>query len=293
MYNKQLETFLIVAQEGSFSRAASRLYISPSAVIQQINNLEHDLQTALFKRTKHGTTLTPAGEYLQKEAALYIQKGDDIRSHLRFIESREHTICVGTSLYAKVRYLYDLWVLFTEAQNHYDIKMVNIEDANPQNTEAELIESIYNYSVWQRYWEFFKICDMPMACAVSRRHEIAAKPLLQYEDLRDFTLIIQSHSRSDSHQKLYNDIYSHQIAVREADEYDINLVWECSCKNSILVVPLCDQDILYDLAVIPCEWPHTLPYGIFYRDRLSGPAQKFLDFISEYSSLPMPVNFRR
>ena len=40
MYNPQLETFLAVVESGSFNKAAERLYISPPAVIKQINLLE-------------------------------------------------------------------------------------------------------------------------------------------------------------------------------------------------------------------------------------------------------------
>ena len=43
MYNPQLETFLCVAEAGSFNKAAEKLYISPPAVIKQINLLEGDL----------------------------------------------------------------------------------------------------------------------------------------------------------------------------------------------------------------------------------------------------------
>jgi len=37
MYNHQPDTFLTVSEAGSFSRAAEALYISPTAVIKQIN----------------------------------------------------------------------------------------------------------------------------------------------------------------------------------------------------------------------------------------------------------------
>ena len=39
MYNPQLETFLCVAECGSFNKAAEKLFISPPAVIKQINLL--------------------------------------------------------------------------------------------------------------------------------------------------------------------------------------------------------------------------------------------------------------
>ena len=40
MYNPQLDTFIRVADAGSFNRAAEAMYISPPAVIKQINLLE-------------------------------------------------------------------------------------------------------------------------------------------------------------------------------------------------------------------------------------------------------------
>lgn len=61
MYNPQLETFLRVADAGSFSRAAEEAYITPTAVIKQINLLEESLGVKLFDRTHRGLTLTKAG----------------------------------------------------------------------------------------------------------------------------------------------------------------------------------------------------------------------------------------
>ena len=43
MYNPQLETFLKVADAGSFNKAAEEAYITPTAVIKQINLLEDSL----------------------------------------------------------------------------------------------------------------------------------------------------------------------------------------------------------------------------------------------------------
>ena len=51
MYNHQLDTFIQVAELGSFSKAASALYISPTAVIKQMNILESNLGVTLFNRT--------------------------------------------------------------------------------------------------------------------------------------------------------------------------------------------------------------------------------------------------
>ena len=47
MYNTQLDTFLKVAELGSFNKAADALYITPPAVTKQINLLEEDLGVLL------------------------------------------------------------------------------------------------------------------------------------------------------------------------------------------------------------------------------------------------------
>ena len=53
---------LEVASCRSMSRAAQRLYVSQSAISQQIQKLEQELGSALFTRTVYGLELTPAGE---------------------------------------------------------------------------------------------------------------------------------------------------------------------------------------------------------------------------------------
>lgn len=50
MYNPQLDTFLRVAAAGSFNKAAEKAYITPTAVIKQINLLEAELDVKLFEQ---------------------------------------------------------------------------------------------------------------------------------------------------------------------------------------------------------------------------------------------------
>lgn len=68
MYNPQLDTFLKVADAGSFNKAAEEMYITPTAVIKQINLLEGALNVKLFERTHRGLTLTLAGKSLYQDA---------------------------------------------------------------------------------------------------------------------------------------------------------------------------------------------------------------------------------
>ena len=60
----QLETFLAVAEEKGFSRAANRLHRTQPAVSQVVRKLESDLGEVLFERSARDGTLTAAGEVL-------------------------------------------------------------------------------------------------------------------------------------------------------------------------------------------------------------------------------------
>lgn len=58
----QLKTFIAVADNHSFNKAARQLFISAPAVIKQINALEKNIKVTLFNRTHSGVTLTKAGK---------------------------------------------------------------------------------------------------------------------------------------------------------------------------------------------------------------------------------------
>ena len=73
MYNPQLETFIRAADAGSFNKAAEESYITPTAVIKQINLLESSLGVKLFERSHRGLTLTNAGRSLYQDAKYIIQ----------------------------------------------------------------------------------------------------------------------------------------------------------------------------------------------------------------------------
>lgn len=65
----KLQIFTVVADEGSFSAAAERLYMTQSAVSQHMKDLEAALGRSLFQRGRRGVRLTPAGETLRRYAA--------------------------------------------------------------------------------------------------------------------------------------------------------------------------------------------------------------------------------
>jgi DNA-binding transcriptional LysR family regulator len=63
MEMRQLEYFVAVAEERSFTRAAERVHISQSGVSAQIRRLERDLGAPLFDRSSRAATLTAAAAH--------------------------------------------------------------------------------------------------------------------------------------------------------------------------------------------------------------------------------------
>jgi LysR family transcriptional regulator, transcription activator of glutamate synthase operon len=68
---RQLEYFLVVAQEGNVTRAARRLYTAQPSLSRQIQKLEEELGAPLFDRSRRGMQLTEVGRtFLQ-----YVERG--------------------------------------------------------------------------------------------------------------------------------------------------------------------------------------------------------------------------
>ena len=61
-----LDAFLAVARSNSVTHAAKQLYIGQTGVTQRIRNLERELQTTLFLRSRRGMELTEAGRALKR-----------------------------------------------------------------------------------------------------------------------------------------------------------------------------------------------------------------------------------
>ena len=82
----ELQVFLMVAKEGSFSRAAERLYRTQPAVSLTIRKLEDGLGQPLFVRGARPVRLTDAGTLLQDYAERLINLRDEVKKGLSELE---------------------------------------------------------------------------------------------------------------------------------------------------------------------------------------------------------------
>lgn len=101
MNTKQIEYFLAVAEELSFTRAAEKLYISQTAVTQQIHSLEELMGVKLFTRTKKKVELTPAGQVFQIEGKQILDQLENAFVHARSVsEGMTGSMEIGFTNYA-------------------------------------------------------------------------------------------------------------------------------------------------------------------------------------------------
>ncbi|MBJ8073477.1 MULTISPECIES: LysR family transcriptional regulator [Bacillus cereus group] len=75
---EQLKLIVTLSEERQLSRVAKKLNLTPSAVSQAIKNLEKELNTTLFNRSKSGTYPTTEGLYVIKSAYEILEKIDGI-----------------------------------------------------------------------------------------------------------------------------------------------------------------------------------------------------------------------
>jgi DNA-binding transcriptional LysR family regulator len=74
---RQLEHFLAVVEEGTFTRAAERLFLTQPAVSLSIKKLEEEIGSPLFARDVHDLSLTEAGRVLADYSRRMLRLRDD------------------------------------------------------------------------------------------------------------------------------------------------------------------------------------------------------------------------
>src|SRR6266446_5237350 len=93
----ELQVFLTVAKEGSFSRAAERLYRTQPAVSLTIRKLEDSLEQQLFVRGARPVRLTDAGTLLREYAERLLNLRDEVKKGLAELERGELSLGVNES----------------------------------------------------------------------------------------------------------------------------------------------------------------------------------------------------
>lgn len=82
MHTKHLQMFIHLCESKNFSKTASAMYLSPSALSRQIQKLEEEVGQRLFLRDNRSVTLTPAGKNLLPVALKILNEWQHYHAHL-------------------------------------------------------------------------------------------------------------------------------------------------------------------------------------------------------------------
>ena len=92
---RHLRYFVAVAEEKSFNKAATRLYISQPPLSRQIKQLEEEIGVTLIDRDHRPLKLTEAGEFFYDHAIQILAKSDKLRSMTMRKANFDNSISIG------------------------------------------------------------------------------------------------------------------------------------------------------------------------------------------------------
>lgn len=291
MYNPQLETFIRVADAGSFNKAAEQSYITPTAVIKQINLLEADLGVKLFERTHRGLKLTKAGASLYNDAKYVIQycKDSVIRAK-NAMQEGDNVIRIGTSPMTPAGVLVELWPKIHELCPEIKFQLIPFENT-PENAREilknlgqniDVVAGIFDDTMLNvRNCAGFEIFRQPICCAVSIHHRLAGKNRLTVQDLYGERLMLMHRNWSLYVDMLRDDIWQNhsQIQIVDFDFYSVDIFNRCENSNDVLMAVQAWDSVHPLLKVIPVEWNHFIPYGLLHSPTPSEIVERFLSAI--------------
>jgi DNA-binding transcriptional LysR family regulator len=189
---RQLRSFVAVAEELHFRRAADRLHLAQPSVSQQVRTLESELGVRLFERNRRGVVLTAAGVTLLEDARDLLARADraaerardagtGIRGRLRLSLTRSLTGGLAGEIVEAFRERYpevnlELSVGYTslhaEQLRH---GLIDVAFVRPPLQDAALEEH--------------ELAREPLVCVLPSRHRLARRRAIAPDDLREEPLV--------------------------------------------------------------------------------------------------------
>ncbi|WP_329773115.1 LysR family transcriptional regulator [Catenibacterium mitsuokai] len=291
MYNPQLDTFIKVADAGSFNKAAEDSFITPTAVIKQINLLERSLDVKLFERTHRGLKLTKAGQSLYQDAKYIIQYcRESIVRAKNAMQNEDTVIRIGSSPMTPAQLLVQLWPEFQEYCPDMKFEIIPFENT-PENAREilanlgkniDIIGGIFDQTMLElRNCDGLELSREPFCCAVSIHHPLALKEKLQIHDLYGQNLMLMHRGWSSYVDQLRDDLWKNhsEIHIIDFDFYNTNIFNRCENTNDVLLAIPGWANVHPLLKVIPVEWEYSIPYGLLHSHHPTEPVKKFLSAV--------------
>lgn len=291
MYNKYLEIFIEVADTGSFTKASEKFFISPTAVMKQINNMENDLGLKLIERNHSGASLTKAGKKIYTDCKYIIDYSNKAIQEARQLQNKKNKlITIGTSVICDSRPLMNLWYKVSDKFPEYRIKIVPFESNHTttlttlknSSTDFDAIVSPCDSPEWLKNVNFLKLGTYKYTILVPRNHRLAGLKKASLKDLSNETVMTITEGDSKQSQKIYNLLQTNEnITIKSIPFfYDINVFNECEENGYVLISLNAWKDVHPSLVNIPLKESIRVDYGIVYPKNPSSDLKDFIEIIN-------------
>ncbi|CAN7690183.1 LysR family transcriptional regulator [Neorhizobium tomejilense] len=213
----QVRSFVVLASELNFSRAARRLNITQPPLSRQIKLLEQELDVTLLERTSRRVVLTPAGMVFLVEAQKLIEQGNAAttaaRRAARGSAGSVSIAFVGAATYS---FLPKFISAARTTAPQVELELVQMETAEQlQSINTGRIDlGLSRPLIGSHYLESVCVAREPMMLAIPRAHPLAAnrRPALNMLDGEPF--IMFSAQARYLHEKLARLLAEARITPR-------------------------------------------------------------------------------
>ena len=291
MFDGRLETFVKVAQSGSFTKAAEELYLTPTAVMKQINALEKDLRVALFDRTNHGLHLTGAGEAFLSDARYLLEYLSRARERVREIYENENrkSIRIGTSVMTPANFILDVWSEIQSRMPALKIELVPF-DNNPVNSveilrnlgqHIDVVAGLYDDRfLKERRCLAAHLYDKKIILAVPVAHALSAETIIASDKLKNSKVLFIRREWNRYIDDLRDQVEAKGVKTEDFEMFNLAAYNRAVAENTPIITVEGWEDVHPLLRPIPADWDDTIPFDVFYSPTPTTLVKKFIDLLS-------------
>lgn len=175
---RHLKTFLTVADERSFTRAAEKLFLAQSSVSAQIKSLEEDLGVPLFDRIGRSIVLTDAGRRLMRHARRMEDLAAEMRADVESSKELSGSLTIRVPETVAARYMPAVVSRFHVENPGVHIKFINCDDARLReelNSGSIDLAFLLTDDVTSENVTVTPLCSEPLAMVAGPTHPLAGE----------------------------------------------------------------------------------------------------------------------
>jgi DNA-binding transcriptional LysR family regulator len=224
---RQLRYAVALSETLHFGRAAQRLYITQSALSQQIARLERELGAVLFERSSHHVRITPAGDALVERARVLLADVDVLHGEvLDAAAGRSGTLRVGVfcDVTAELTPLIFNGVTAALPDIRLTVRELTMTDQVSALREGDVDVAILNPPVDTPELEVDVLFEEPRVAMVASAHPLASAPSGTVADLLDEPFALAAPGAPEAWRSFWSVDDDRGAPCRPAAE--VRSVWE-------------------------------------------------------------------